>query len=399
MREATFIVVGAGVMGSAVARELIQRKCGSVIVLEKEKKPAQHTSGRNSGVIHSGFNPKPGTLKAKFCIEGNKKLKEFCLSKNIAMLETGTLVVAQKENEFPVIEELLRRGKENGAPGICIIEKAELQKKEPNVEGLKALFSPSGGITSGKDVTNALVEEAQSLGAEFFFEQNVTQISPSTKRLTVTTSKETYKCEYLINCAGLYADEVAHLISVGMTYSIVPFRGEYFQIIPEKKDIINTMVYPVPNLQFPFLGVHWTKTITGDAIIGPNATLAMGKESYSFFDIHFKDAFNMVTQNKFWRMWKNPEFRKVAIDQAQVSLSKKRFVSEAKKLVPNVELSDFVTGKRGNRAQLINQEGKLVDDILIERGEKSIHVLNAVSPGFTCSIPFAAYVVDEALKK
>ncbi len=396
MRSFDAIIIGAGVLGSAAARALISKgKARSVAVLEKESAPAIHTSGRNSGVLHSGFNLKPGSLKARFCVEGNRRLTEFCQQKNISLEPVGTLVVAQNTSELPVLEELLRRGQANGVPHMEIISAARLKELEPNAVGIAALHSPSGAVVSGEVVTHAIVSDAQAQGCEFFFNHQVMHITSHGTGYRVETLAETFEGKLLINCAGLYADEIAHSMGVGLQYTIIPFRGQYYKIRSDKRNIVHSMVYPVPDLNFPFLGVHWTRTVTGDLKVGPNAMLAFGREAYTPWSINILETLKMVSRVNFWRLWKSPEFRRLLKSQFWISISRQRFIEEARKLVPNVLPEDFSPGKSGNRAQLVDRQGRLVEDMVIERQGNSLHVLNAVSPGFTCSLPFADHLVDQ----
>ncbi|MCG3204434.1 MAG: L-2-hydroxyglutarate oxidase LhgO [Elusimicrobia bacterium] len=398
MNTVDCIVVGAGVMGSAVARSLLLRKkVKSVAVLEKEAAPAQHTSGRNSGVVHAGFNLKPGSLKAKFCVEGNKRMREFCAQKKVPLESVGTWVVALEEKEKSVLEEIYKRGQANGVEGVRLVDGNEMRKHEPQTLGIAALHAPTGAITSGKQVTQALVEEVQSLGGIFFFGEKVQGIDEGSGGYTVSTSQGRHQAPLLFNCAGLYADEVAHKLDVGTQYTIVPFRGEYYKLTPEKSTLVNSMIYPVPDLNYPFLGVHWTKTITGELMIGPSATMAFGRESYKPLSVGWIDTLKMVTKENFWSMFKSKDFRRMAWSQIKMSLNHAEFIREAQKLVRGSEIRDFKPGKSGNRAQVVNETGKLVDDMLVEKKGTALHVLNAVSPGFTCALPFADHLVDTLL--
>ncbi len=398
MKRFDCIVVGAGVIGSAVARSLLLRKkAKSVAVIEKENEPAQHTSGRNSGVVHAGFNLKPGSLKAKFCVEGNVRMKEFCTKKNVPLEPVGTLVVALKDEEKSVLEEIHRRGVANGVPGVELIDAKRLQQLEPNAIGVAALHAPSGAITSGKYVTQALVEDAKQMGAQFFFGERVRAIEEVGPDYRVLAGSDAYVAPKLFNCAGLYADNVAHKMDVGLSYTIVPFRGEYFKLTSEKKNLVRSMIYPVPDLNYPFLGVHWTKMISGDLMIGPSATMAFGRESYKPTSIGWGDTLKMFSTANFWKMFASKDFRRMARQQMAMSFNRAMFIGEAQKLVRGAEVKDFLPGKNGNRSQVIDRNGKLVDDILIEKKGGSLHVLNAVSPGFTCSLPFADHLVDSLL--
>jgi len=397
MKEFEILIIGAGVIGTASARAFTKRGVSSVAILEKENGPAVHTSGRNSGVVHSGINPKPGGLKARFCVEGNRRLKEFCLEKRLPLQECGTVVVASNNDEMAVLEELLRRGNENGVPHLKIVDEAGLKLLEPQAIGKAALHAPSGAIASGREVTKALAAEAKERGVSFFFGQKVVGIETVGEKIQVTTSTEKFLCSKLLNCSGLQADQVAHLMGVGMDYRLIPFRGEYFRIRSEKAGLVRSMVYPAPDLRYPFLGVHWTKTVEGDLKIGPNAIIALGRESYSRWAVGLVDTLDMVFSPHFRNMVKSREFRAVARQQIAVSFSRRRFVEDAKKLVPGVEVSDFEPWKSGIRAQLVNKEGKMVDDIVVEKKGTTLHVLNAVSPGFTCSLPFADHLVEQLM--
>lgn len=398
MKEFEVVVIGAGVIGCGVARALTKKGITSVAVLEKEPAPARHTSGRNSGVLHSGINPKPGGLKARFCVEGNRRLKEFCRQKSLPLLECGTVVVASREEGAAVLDELLSRAQKNDVPGVTIVDEQGLKKLEPNAVGVAALHAPSGAIASGSMVTQALAAEAQERGVSFFFRQTVTGLSPKGRQITVRTQADRFQCDMLINCAGLYADRIAHAMGTGLGFEIVPFRGEYYRIRPEKSGLVRSMVYPAPDLRYPFLGVHWTKTIDGGLKIGPNAILAFGREAYSRWSVSLPDTMEMMFSASFWKMVLDPDFRRVARSQAAVSFSRARFVNEARKLVPSAAPEDFVPGTSGIRAQLVRKDGNMVDDILIEKKDNALHVLNAVSPGFTCVLPFAEYIVEELLK-
>ncbi|MFC1522696.1 NAD(P)/FAD-dependent oxidoreductase [Elusimicrobiota bacterium] len=436
------IIIGAGVVGSAVARALILKYPDwKIAVLEKEEAPGLHTSSRNSGVVHSGFNQKPGTLKAKLCVEGNRLMREYCKAHNVDLQQVGTLVVAQDAQETSVLEELLARGKSNGVPDIQIIDSKRLKELEPNSKGHAALYSPTGSIVDNPGFVNAVVKDAKEKGVEFFFNQKVTNIEEGTSGFKVYANSKSdpnsssnsalnslchphptpsgvlgtcsplkgeeeecgspissfiiHHSSFLINCASLYADKIAHMLDIGKEYTIVPFRGGYYQIAQNKKDIVKSMIYPAPDLQYPFLGVHWTKKVNGDVIIGPNAVIAFGRESYSTFDIKPIETIQMATEAAFWKMLSGKEFREQAGKQFKITLSKKVFVEAAKKLVPGVTESDFMPGPAGNRAQLIDKKGELIDDVLIERKGNSIHVLNAVSPGFTTSLSFASHLTKD----
>lgn len=393
------VIAGGGIIGCAVARALAAKQPGwKILLLEKEKDVAQHTSGRNSGVIHSGFNAKPGSLKAQFCVEGSRRLRQFCRERNIPTLDVGTLVVANEESEEPTLVELERRGRANGVPGIGMIDAKRLKEIEPNATGRCALHSPSGSVVDGKTVVEAYAADAKAAGVEFVFERRVTAIDPFDGGFHIRAGAEKYETAHFVNCAGLHADRVAHLLGVAADLTIFPFRGDYYKLVDSKSDIVRSMIYPAPNIKYPFLGIHFTKKVTGHVLAGPNAVLAMGRESYQWTDVHVPDTLGMFASVPFWRMVARREFLSLAAEQLRTTISKRAFLARARRLVPGLEMKDLIPARSGNRAQLVNRRGDLVEDLVVERAGRAVHVLNAVSPGLTCSLPFADYVVGEILK-
>lgn len=390
------IVIGGGVIGVASARAWLKRYPGkTVALLEKESDLAQHTSGHNSGVIHAGYNQKPGTLKARLCVEGNNLLRSYCQTTGVAMKPTGILVVARKPSEDTILEELLRRGTANGVPGLDILSQAEVLRREPNVIGGKALWAPTGAAVDSLGLVRQLASELRAAGGQIFLNQEVKSMTQSACGFQVRTPDGFFESTQLLNCAGLHADRIAHMVGVGLGYTIVPFRGEYFKLRSELSSLVQAMIYPIPDLAFPFLGIHWTKTVQDELKIGPNAMIAFGRESYRFWDIHLKDCLEMLAKPGVWRLLFNPQFQRLAKEQLQSSLNRNAFLKEAASLVKGIKIGDFVPGPAGIRAQLVDQTGKLVDDLLIESKEGGVHVLNAVSPGLTCSLAFADYLCDQ----
>lgn len=395
------VVVGAGVIGTAIARELaLQRPKWAVAVLEKEPGPARHTSGRNSGVVHAGFNQKPGTFKAKLCVEGNRRLRALGAQGKVPLQVLGTLVVAAEQREIAVLEELLKRGQDNGVEGLRLLSGSELRALEPNALGIAALHAPTGGIVDSGALVRRLAAEATEAGVRFFYEHKITSLEETGKGYEAAVYSPSgatrVRSKILINAAGLYADVIARQLGVGAGYAIIPFRGEYYKIRPEKAGCVRSMIYPAPDTRYPFLGVHWTKKIDGGLAVGPNAVLAFGRESYRATDIHVGETLAMVATAPFWRMLGNPEFRQAARRQMAVSLSRRRFFQEAARLVKGCRMDDLIPGSAGNRAQLVNRQGELVDDIVVETRGASVHILNAVSPGMTSSLPFAEHIARTA---
>lgn len=385
-----FLVVGGGVAGCALARALARAKpAAKIALLEKEPRPAVHTSGRNSGVIHAGYNQKPGTQKARLCVEGNRQIKEYARKREVALEETGIRVVAQTEAEAGTLEELLRRGTENGVPGLRLIDGRELGELEPNVRGLAALDAPSGASVDPSGLTLALAEDARAAGVRIFFGEALRRLEEGSSGWRLWTSKGARRTRFLINCAGLFADRVAHMAGAGLDYTIVPFRGEFYYLDPKKAGIIRSMVYGAPDVRYPFLGIHWTRMVGGRVKVGPNAVLALGREAYGRYTVSPGDVARMAADPRVWKMAASGEFRKLAARNLKTSLSKIAFLREALRLVSGASPSDFTRGAPGIRAQLVGRDGGMVDDILVERKGRSLHVLNWVSPGLTCALPFA----------
>lgn len=391
-----YLIVGGGVTGCALARSLAgKRPKARIAVLDKEPGVAVHTSGRNSGVVHGGYNQKPGTLKARFCVEGNRRLKDYARSRGVPLAETGILVVARAQAERETLEELLRRGRENGVPGLRIVDGSELKRLEPNAVGVAALHAPSGASVDPSALVEALAEDARRVGVSFLLGRAVERVAESRGGFSIETPQGALRAARLVNCAGLHADRIAHQLGAGLPYTIVPFRGEFYYLDDARAGLIRSMVYSVPDIRYPFLGVHWTRTVHGRVKVGPNAVLALGREAYGSFQVQPGDALRMAADPRFWRMVKSAEFRRLAAENLRSSLSKTAFLRHAFTLVQGAKASEFRKGPSGIRAQLVDQAGGLVDDILVERKGASLHVLNAISPGLTCSLPFADHLAAE----
>ena len=399
-------IVGAGAIGSALARELALRpgKQGArrICVLEAEAGPAMHQSGRNSGVCHSGFNPAPGTLKARLCVEGNQLMREYCRQKGVAFKDVGTMVVALDDVEEERLHTLHERGQQNGVPGIELLTLDRARALEPNLaDGVRlAMHAPSGGILDSYAYTRALARDAADAGVTFRYNARLVGAEPITDgarlRLVDGTLLDTAR---VVNAAGAHVDEVARLFGWNGPYRIVPFRGRYWNV-RGKDDIINSMVYPTPDPHFPFLGVHVTRRVHGGVMLGPNAMLAFGRDAYSFFKVQWKDLASMVREGGFWRLMRRPEVLKLAATEIERSLSPKRFAAEAARLVNGIEPEDLAPGPpAGIRAQLVDAEGDLVEDFLLDVGEHAAHILNAVSPGLTSSMAFARYLAGYLQEK
>lgn len=393
MERYDYLIIGAGIMGLSIALSLKQ-KCpqAAILILDKEDDVACHASGRNSGVLHAGFYYTADSLKAKFTVEGNRRMKAYCRQKSIPLNECGKLVIAQNENELEQLYELERRGKKNGS-NICIIPADEAARLEPNVKTYKrALYSPDTASVDPKQVCRAIQSDLKDLGVAFRFKAAYLKQS----RQTVVTTAGDFTADKIINCAGLYADKVAHDFGFGRRYTMMPFKGLYLKYTKNKTDV-GMNIYPVPNLKNPFLGVHFTKTVTGDIKIGPTAIPAFWRENYHNFDSFRLSELLAVSYYQAKLFFFNSfQFRTLAFEEMR-KYNKDYFVSLAVNMVRKIDPHGFTEfTKPGIRAQLLDKTNlSLVQDFVVEGDAGSLHVLNAVSPAFTCSLPFADYIAQK----
>ena len=391
-------VVGAGAIGCAIARELALRSPGlKVGVVDAAGAPAAHQSGRNSGVAHSGFNPAPGSLKARLCVEGNRLIRDYCREKGVAFLDVGTVVVAQTEVEEERLHGLLERGRANGVPGIELRTLAQARALEPNLaDGIRlVLHAPSGAIFDGRAYVVAMEADARAAGVAFRYNRRVVGADRLSAGWRLILDDGTLlDTARVVNAAGAHVDEVAALFGWRGPYRIVPFRGRYWSV-KGKDGIINSMVYPTPDPHFPFLGVHVTRRVHGGVMLGPNAMLAFGRDAYSFWKVQGKDVMGMVRARGFWNLMRRPDVLKLAATEVERSLRPQRFAAEAARLVKGIGPEDLAPGPpAGIRAQLVDRQGELVEDFLLDVNDDAAHILNAVSPGLTSSMAFGRYMVD-----
>ena len=393
MKKYDYVIVGSGIIGLAVARSLNKRNTSAkILVIDKEKAEAAHSSGRNSGVLHAGFYYTADSLKAKFTVDGNRAMRDYVQSKGLPINECGKLVVAQNEGEVAQLDELLKRGLRNGS-NVKLISDKEAMELEPNVKTLKkALYSPDTATIDPKLVCKALKDDLLNAGIEFLYDAKFI----GHEGLVIKTTQGEIEAIKLINCAGLYADKVAQDYGIGHAYTMIPFKGLYLKYTKNKTDI-KMHIYPVPNLKNPFLGVHYTKTVYGDIKIGPTAIPAFWRENYAMNtgfsltelgEVMFYEA-KLYMTNAF-------NFRSLAHEEMQ-KYNKDYFVSLAVAMVQDIDPKGFTQWTPpGIRAQLLNKKTlKLEQDFIIEADKNSVHVLNAVSPAFTCAFPFAAHVVGK----
>ena len=387
-----FAVIGGGIVGLSTARSLLRRYSGAgVLVLEKEAGWARHQTGHNSGVIHSGVYYKPGSLKARFSKEGGERLVEFCWEHGIAYEICGKVIVATEPEEIPSLRNLYERGVKNGLE-VEKIGPEELKELEPHATGIAALKVPSTGIVDFVGVTAAFAKMVAREGGELRTGAEVTGISETGDGVELLTPGESFRARVLVNCAGLHSDRVAALSGVEAGAKVVPFRGEYYELEPERRYLVKNLIYPVPDPNFPFLGVHFTRSVEGGVEAGPNAVLGLAREGYKKTDLNARDLAETLSYPAFWRLvgrnWRT------GAGEIWRSLSKKAFVRGLRRLVPEVEEDDLVPTEAGVRAQALMKDGALMDDFLIVEGERSVHVLNAPSPAATACIPIGESIAD-----
>ena len=385
-------IIGGGIVGLAVALEITKRFPRlRLFLLEKEERVGQHQSSHNSGVIHSGTYYKPGSLKAKLCVEGARAMVEFCRAHGIAHEICGKVIVATHEEELPRLEELRRRGEANGLTGLRLIGSDELHEIEPHASGLRALLVPSTGITNYARVCDKYAELIAARGGSILTSTAVIGLKPKTEEILIETTGGAFSAKFLINCAGLFSDRISHMAGEESGVIIVPFRGEYYDLIPERSSLVRSLIYPVPDPRFPFLGVHFTRRISGGVDAGPNAVLAFRREGYLRTDFNLNDLASSLLFPGFWRMaakhWRS------GLDEFHRSLSKPAFVRALQRLVPEVRAQDLVPGGSGVRAQALNRNGTLVDDFQFVPSGRMLHVLNVPSPAATASIPIGRAIV------
>ena len=386
-----YAVIGAGIVGLSTALHLRKQNV-SVVVLEKEKKPGLHQSGRNSGVIHSGIYYKPNSSKSELSIRGRNLLIEYLKKKDINFRQEGKIVV---DNDLNKLENLLDRSIELDMDGVRIVRDDELLSIEPNSVMLNGLFVPQAGVVDYKEVVQAYAKDFIEMGGEIKYIEEIKEIENINGLKSIKGNKDTYNCEFLINCAGLFSDEIAKLDNMSPNVKIIPFRGEYYKISNIKNKILNNMIYPLADPDLPFLGIHLTKTANGDIEAGPNAVLAFSKEGYKWTDINFVDLTKVLTFPGMLKLGK--KYFRTGISEMYRSLNKNIFVKEIQKLINGVDLSDIKQIPSGVRAQAVDKDGNLVDDFLFEEGENSLHVLNSPSPAATASLAIGESIVSKIL--
>jgi L-2-hydroxyglutarate oxidase len=379
-----FAIIGGGIVGLSTGMALgLRYPNARIVVLEKESNWSEHQTGNNSGVIHSGIYYKPGSFKAKFCREGSRSMVEFCHTHGIAHEVCGKVIVATEIDQLPLLENLYKRGLENNLK-IAKLCAEEVKEIEPHVRCIAGIRVFTTGIVNYKQVCQKYAELIRSQGGELCLNTKVEKISETREAQVLETNKGTFETRFVINCAGLHSDRIAKLGHVNPKAKIVPFRGEYYEFKPEKRYLVKTLIYPVPNPAFPFLGVHFTRMIDGSVHAGPNAVLSFKREGYKKTDFDIRDFTEVMTYPGFWKL--AAKHADEGIQEIIRSFSKAAFVRSLQKLIPEVQASDLVPTHAGVRAQALMNDGKLVDDFLIVESKNAIHVCNAPSPAATSSI-------------
>ncbi|TDO04633.1 MULTISPECIES: L-2-hydroxyglutarate oxidase [Halomonas] len=391
-----FIIIGGGILGMSTAMQLKQAwPDRRMLVVEKEREAACHQTGHNSGVIHAGVYYTPGSLKARFCLEGNRATKAFCETHAIAFESCGKLLVATNDLEMQRMQALWERTAANGLSREWLGPEA-LAEREPNITGIGGIFVPSSGIVDYAAVTRAMADEFERMGGEIRYNAEVTAMAERRREVVVTSTADEFTGRYLVTCSGLMADRVVRMLGQNPGFTICPFRGEYYRLPPERNDIVNHLIYPIPDPAMPFLGVHLTRMIDGSVTVGPNAVLAFKREGYRKRDVSPRDLAQMLT---------NPGILRVlgrnlrpGLTELKNSLHKRGYLELVRKYCPSLTLDDLRPYPAGVRAQAVSRDGKLVDDFLFVNTPRTVNVGNAPSPAATSAIPIGAHIVDKVRK-
>ena len=397
MRSYDVVVIGAGILGLAVSRELLSRYPRlRLAVLDKEPSVGQHQTGHNSGVLHSGIYYAPGSLKARLCVQGQRELYAYCEQKGIPTDRCGKVIVASNESELPRLDNLLERGQANGVQGLEMIGPERLREIEPHCVGVKALFSPNTGIVDFSRVTRAYADDVMECGGDVLPGYGVDRISDRPGRVILHTTAGEVEAQHVIACAGLYADRVARMTGGPRDPRIVPFRGDYWVLRPDRRHLARNLIYPVPDPSFPFLGVHFTRRIDdGSVWLGPNAVLAFAREGYRRLDVRPRDLAEALAYRGFQRL--AGKFWQTGLQEMVRDFSKEAFLKSLQVYVPELTLADLLPGPSGVRAQALGPDGSLVDDFVFNtQGRRIVHVRNAPSPGATSSLAIGRMIADTA---
>jgi L-2-hydroxyglutarate oxidase LhgO len=390
--KSDLIIVGGGIVGLATARELLLKHPDlKVVLLEKEADLSMHQTGHNSGVIHSGIYYKPGSMKAKACVAGHREMIEYCEAQGIPYRKCGKVIIALDESELPALNQLYERGLANGVQDLQLIDLPQLRDLEPSVAGLKAIYSPNTGVVNYLHVTNAYANDVRAAGGQIVTDCQVLSVQERNGETILITSRGEIKTRFVVTCAGLYSD---HISGERKMVRIVPFRGSYYRLRPEKRDLVRALIYPVPDPRFPFLGVHFTRMMDDEVLVGPNAVLAFAREGYERWHVNPGELADTLTYPGFWKLARR--YWKMGALEMYRDYVKSAYVKVAQSYIPELEPADFLPGRSGVRAQALDRDGSLVDDFRIKSTGNVIHVQNAPSPGATSSLIIARTIVAQA---
>jgi L-2-hydroxyglutarate oxidase len=392
-----FVIIGAGIVGLATAREILLARPGaSIAVFEKEDTVAEHQSGHNSGVIHAGIYYVPGSLKARLCREGAAATTAFCKEQGIRFEACGKLLVATDELELRRMLDLFERARANGVE-VERIDPSGLARLEPNITGVGALYVPSTAIVDYKAVATAFSQMIKGQGADVRLGAEVIAIREDADAVEMSTDKQSFRARFLISCAGLQSDRLAKLAGVSIDYQIVPFRGEFYTLPESRVGLINRLIYPIPDPALPFVGIHLTKTIDRRIVAGPNAVLGFSREGYKKFSFNARDTASFLAFPGFWKVIKN--HLAAGLAEMRNSLSKQAYLAQCRKYCPTLTEADLEPGMAGIRAQAVLRDGTLVHDFLFAETKRMLHVCNAPSPAATSAIPIARMITARALAR
>lgn len=391
-----YCIIGGGIVGLATAMALLERQPGaSLLILEKDAVLAQHQTGHNSGVIHAGIYYAPGSLKADLCKRGAEATKAFCTEHRIKFDVCGKLLVASTPLEVSRMHALYERSKQNGLK-VEQLDAAELRRREPNIVGLGGLFLDATGIVDYRQVCQAMARVIEAAGGEIRLQTSVSAISESADSVTISSLDQVWQARQLVACAGLQSDRLAKLAGVKIDHQIIPFRGEYYRLPASRNEIVNHLIYPIPDPELPFLGVHLTRMIDGSVTVGPNAVLGLGRENYRKFSINWRDVAEYASFPGFWKtIWNNLGS---GTTEMKNSLFKRGYLEQCRKYCPSLEVDDLLPYEAGIRAQAVMRDGTLVHDFLFAETPRMVHVCNAPSPAATSAIPIGQMIAEKILK-
>lgn len=394
MPKRRIAVIGGGIIGAAVAARLTASAANRVAVFEKEHQPARHQTGHNSGVVHAGLYYTPGGLKARLTRRGVGLLRGYCEARGVRYEACGKLVVARSAQQRPLLDDILAKARANGVPDAAIVDRDRIREIEPHSEGVAALHSPHTAIVDYPGVTRALLDDVRAAGGEVHLGESARRVSRVGGEQRLVTSRRTAGFDYVIACSGLQSDRLARRSGAGRYPAIVPFSGDYYRLSPERASLVSGLLYPVPDPDYPFLGVHLTRTIDGEVTVGPNAFLAFAREQYRRFGFNPIDALQIASSGAFWTFaGKN---LRTALEQLR-GAGRGAFLAGAQQFIPEIRAEDLLPGTRGIRAQAMDARGTLVDDFVIQRVDNAVFVRNAPSPAATSALAIAEHIVDEIL--